>query len=346
MTDVERDKRVLVTGGTGYLAGWMIVGLLRKGFSVRTTVRELGKQAVVRGAVERLVGPVGDRLSFAKADLLRDEGWAQATSDCRYVMHVASPMGQAEPKGTDLVGPAREGTLRVLKAASASGVERVVYTSSGFVAQSPVVPGGTPPVADEGTWTDPEEHGLGEYARSKILAERAAWDFIRADTTGMTFTTILPGLILGGAMSKIVSPSLQIVARLLTGKVPALPRVGFCMSDVRDLVELHIRAMMNPEAADQRFVGIGDFLWFDEIAQTLKKAFPDRADRIPTKQVPNWVMRVSALFRDEARFMLPMLGVRREYNASKAAMLLQWKPRPSRDAVVACATSLIDQGLV
>lgn len=345
MSDIEGENVVLVTGGSGYLAGWMIVGLLRKGFSVRTTLRELGKQAVVRGAIEKQVGGVGDRLSFAKAELRRDEGWMQAMQGCRYVVHVASPMGQADPKGTDLVGPAREGTLRVLKAASASGVDRVVCTSSGFAAQARTVHGGMQPVADETTWTDPDEKGMSEYARSKILAERAAWEFIRSDTSGMTLATILPGLILGGAMTKTVSPSLEIVARLLAGKVPALPHVGFCMTDVQDLVELHIRAMTSPDAANQRFIGVGDFLWFSEIANTLKKAFPDRSDRIPTKRVPNWLMRLSALFKDEARFMLPMLGIRREFDASKAAMLLQWTPRPSRDAVVRCATSLIDRGL-
>jgi dihydroflavonol-4-reductase len=346
VSDLESEDVVLVTGGTGYLAGWMIVGLLRRGFRVRATLRDLGKQNEVRKAIEMEVRGAGDRLTFAKADLLRDEGWTAAANGCRYVMHLASPMGQGASKGTDLVGPARDGTLRVLKAASASGVERVVCTSSGFAAQTRSVPGEKQPLADENTWTDLDEKGTGEYARSKVLAERAAWEFIRSKESGTTLTTILPGLILGAAMTRNISPSLELVARLLAGNVPALPNVGFCITEVQDLVDLHIGAMTNPSAANQRFIGIGDFLWFTEIAEALREAFPDRAAKIPNKRVPNWIMRASALFREEARFMVPMLGKRREFNASRASDLLQWRATPSKDAVIKCARSLIDKGLV
>ncbi|TWI43723.1 nucleoside-diphosphate-sugar epimerase [Pseudoduganella flava] len=346
MIDVESKDLVLVTGGTGYVAGWMIAGLLRNGYRVRTTLRDPGKQGAVKKAVEGAVGDTGNRLTFATADLLRDDGWTGAADGCRYVVHVASPMGQGASRGTDLVGPARDGTLRVLRAAAAAGVERVVCTSSGLAARTPTVPGERQPLADENTWTDPAEPGLDEYARSKVLAERAAWDFIRGDKSGMTLTTVLPGLIVGAAMTRHVSPSLELVARFITGKVPAIPHVGFSITDVHDLVDLHIRAMSHPAAANQRLIAAGDFLWFADIAQALREAFPDRAHAIPKRRLPDWIMRASALFSAEARFMVPLLGKRREFDTGRTAQLLQWRPAPSRDAVIRCARSLVENGIV
>jgi dihydroflavonol-4-reductase len=345
LNGTNRKRTVLVTGGTGYLAGWVTVGLLREGYEVRATLRNLHKESEVRTAIDEQVDS-GSRLSFVAADLLKDEGWMTAMTGCQYVLHIASPMGQGTPKGTDLVGPARGGTLRVLKAAAASGVERVVCTSSGFASQTPAVPGEMQPLANEDTWTDPTEKSLPEYARSKILAERAAWEFVKTDTSGMTLATVLPGMILGPMINKSVSGSLELISRLLTGKLPALPRIGFGIIETQNLVDLHLRAMTSPAAANQRFIGVGDFLWISDIAEILKKRFPDRSAKIPSRQLPDWILRLSALFQEEARFMAPMLGKRREFDTSKASSLLQWHARPSSEAVIECAKSLIDRGLV
>ncbi len=338
------EKLVLVTGGSGYLAGWMIVGLLRGGYRVRTTLRSLGRQEQVRTAVAKQTGTV-DGLSFVEADLLSDRNWEQAVSGCNYVIHVASPMGQGEPKA-DLVRPAREGTLRVLRAASQSGTERVVYTSSIVAAQAPDVPGEVQPRTDETTWTDPGQKGLGEYARSKTLAELAAWDFMQQDTSGMTLATVLPGTILGAVMSKTVSGSLEMIYRLLAGKVPAIPNVGFRIVDVQQLADLHIRAMTNPSAANQRFLGVGDFLWMAEIAAILKAHFGLRASKVTTRRLPDAVLRFAALFQHEARFMAPMLGKRREFDISKTAALLGWVPCPARDVVIEAGEGLLQAGLL
>jgi dihydroflavonol-4-reductase len=351
--EIKRDKTlngmksketVLVTGGTGYLAKWVIAGLVREGFGVRATLRNLHQEAEVRSAIAEQVDSAG-HLSFASADLLKDEGWMTAMAGCQYVLHVASPMGQGAPKGTDLIGPARDGTLRVLKAAAASGIERVVCTSSAFASQPPIVPGEMQPLADENTWTNAEEKGLPEYARSKILAERAAWEFMKTNTSSMTLATVLPGLILGPVMKKSVSGSLELVSRLLTGKLPALPRIGFGIIETQNLVDLHLRAMTSPAAANQRFIGVGDFLWISEIAEILRKQFPDRSAKIPSRQLPDWILRLSALFQDEARFMAPMLGKRREIDSSKTSSLLQWRAKSSSEAVIQCAKSLIEHGL-
>ncbi len=342
---VTNRETVLVTGGSGYLAGWMIAGLLRDGFSVRATLRSLKKQNDVRAAVTRQVDPE-DRLSFVAADLMSDEGWNDALAGCEYAVHVASPMGQGAPKGTDLAGPAREGTLRVLKAAAANGVRRVVCTSSTIASQPPPSPAGGQPRGDESMWTDTGRNGTGEYARSKVLAERAAWEFIEKDTSGMTLATVLPGMILGPVMTKSVSGSLEIVSRLLNGKAPALPNIGFSISDTQDIVDLHKKAMTSPAAANQRFVGTGDFLWMSEIAELLREQFPAYKAKIPKRRLPDLIVRLAAPFQEEARFILPMLGKRKEFDSSKAAALLQWRPRRSTEAVIDCARNLIEGGLV
>jgi dihydroflavonol-4-reductase len=345
MSGTNHKGTVLVTGGSGYLAGWIVTGLLREGYKVRATLRSLQRQADVRAAIATQVAPE-DRLSFVAADLLSDEGWNSALSGCEYAIHVASPMGQGAPKGTDLVGPARDGTLRVLKAAAANGVQRVVCTSSTIAAQAPTAPGEKQPLANEQTWTDPKEKGVGEYGRSKTLAEHAAWKFMEQDTSGMTLATVLPGMILGPVMTKSVSGSLDLVFRFLAGKVPALPHVGFCITDTQELVDLHLRAMTSPAAANERFIGTGDFLWFSEMAELLRKHFPAYAAKIPKRRLPDLVIRLTALFQEEARFIAPMLGKRKEFDSNKAGALLQWHARPSSEAVIECARSLIDQGVV
>jgi len=262
------------------------------------------------------------------------------------VLHVASPMGQGEPKGTDLVSPARDGTLRVLKAAARNGVHRVVYTSSSIAAQAQSVPGEIQPRTDEHTWTNPEEKGLSEYGRSKTLAERAAWDFVEHDTSGMELATVLPGMILGPVMTDSISGSVEVIARFLTGRVPANPRIGFSITGIRDLVDLHLKAMTSTDAANQRFVGVGDFLWMADMARILRDRFGPTATKVPTRRLPDLIVRLAALFQEEARFMAPMLGKRREFDASKAANLLHWYPRSSSDSVIACAESLINRKLV
>ena len=341
----QRGETVLVTGGSGYIAGWMLVHLLEAGYRVRTTVRSRSREDAVRKAVTGQVDP-GDRLSFSVADLLKDDGWSEAVSGCNYVIHVASPMGQGEPKA-DLLRPAREGTIRLLQAARNAGVQRAVLTSS-TVAAKPLVESGEAASAatNETTWTDPEEKGLGTYARSKTLGERAAWDFIERTNGAMELTTILPGMVLGPVMTGRVSGSVELISRMLTGKVPALPRIGFSLVDVRDLAALHILAMRAPKAAGQRFLGVGDFLWMADMAKLLRDNFGPAAAKVPTRRLPDFVLRLAALFQHEARFMAPMLGRRTNYDASKGAALLGWHPRPASEVVLACANDLIRQHLV
>lgn len=346
MSTADEGGLALVTGGSGYVGGWMIVGLLTRGYRVRATLRDLARGDAIRAAVGRRVD-AGDRLSFVAADLRSDEGWARAVEGCSHVVHVASPMGQGDIKGKDILAPARDGTLRVLKAACEAGAQRVVVTSSAVASQPHGMEGKVlRGKSDESTWTDLTEKGTSDYARSKTLAERAAWDFMAQVGGRTTLTTILPTMIFGPVLSKEVSGSVEVVSRMLSGGIAALPRIGLGIVDVRDLVDLHLAAMVAPEAAGQRFVASAGFLWMDEIAEILRRHLGPRASRVPTRRLPDWLLRLAAPFQEEARFAAPLLGRQVEHSSEKAAALLGWRPRPPSEAVTDCADSLLALGAV
>jgi len=339
MTTSMQDRAVLVTGGSGYIGGWVIVELLRQGFDVRTTLRDLSKTAALRKRIDEEAD--SSRLNFAEADLAADAGWDEAMMGMRYVLHVASPMMQAG--GGELLKPARDGTLRVLAAATRAGVKRVVVTSS-LAAATPVPARSSP--ADETVWTDPMHPGLSEYARSKTLAEQAAWDYVGRNPGGLELATILPGLVQGPLLGLTASMSLDLVARMLKGQMPAVPRLGFPIVDVRDLIDLHIKVMTHPEGGGQRWAASSDFLWMTEVAAVLKAHFGAGARKVSTRVAPDLLIKIAALFKQEYRSLLPDLGKRQDFSAYKAEKLLGWQHRPARDAVIATAQSLIEKKLV
>ncbi|MDQ7904421.1 NAD-dependent epimerase/dehydratase family protein [Phytohabitans sp. ZYX-F-186] len=328
-------ETVLVTGGTGFVAGWCVAGLLDRGYAVRTTIRDPAKESAVRAAAGGREG-----LSFAVADLTRHEDWDAAVAGCDYVLHVASPLG-GDGRGTDesLVAPARDGALRVLAAAARAGVKRVVMTSSTAAA----TPSDGRGVSDETVWTDPTGPGLTPYRRSKLLAERAAWDFMaaQAGAGGTTLTTILPVAIFGPVLSRGNASSVDIVGRLLAGRPPLLPRFGFTIVDVRDLADLHIRAMTAPEAAGERFIAGGEFMWLADIARTLREHLGDRAGKVPGRGVPDGVVRALARFVPDLRALTPLLGRQLTFSGAKAQRMLGFTPRPATATIVDCAESLL-----
>jgi dihydroflavonol-4-reductase len=327
---------VLVTGGTGYVAGWCVVELLRRGFDVRTTVRSPARAEAVRRAVATEVDP-GQRLDFAIADLTSDDGWKEAVDGCEYVLHVASPLGV--DGGKDLVGPARDGTLRVLRAATAAGVKRVVLTSAAN-ASSPSSYRDEG-ISDETLWTDQDDPTLQPYRRSKTVAERAAWDFM-ADREGpTTLTTILPGAVFGPVLTTDNLGSVRIIDRLLSG-MPGTPRIGFEVVDVRDLADIHIRAMTAPEAAGERFLATGEFVWMRDMALALRAGLGDAASKVPTRNLPNIAVRLAAIADPTLREIMPALGRRHRHSTAKASRLLDWRPRPAAETVVACGRSLLE----
>jgi len=322
------SETVLVTGGTGYVAGWCVLALRERGYAVRTTVRTPGQQGA--GAVV--------------ADLTSDEGWDAAMAGVDYVLHVASPLGEDNPRNPDdLIVPARDGTLRVLRAAVAAGVKRVVMTSAANAASPASY--ASEGVTDETLWTV-DDPSLPAYRRSKTLAERAAWDFMAGHGGPTTLTTVLPGAVFGPILSTGTLGSVRIIARMLQGKLPGTPKIGLEVVDVRDLAELHLRAMTSPDAAGERFLGTGEFLWMREIAEALRAKLGAAASKVPTRELPNAAVRVASLFDPSLRAITVSLGRRNRHSIAKAQRVLGWTPRPAAETVVACAESLRSHGVI
>jgi dihydroflavonol-4-reductase len=333
------SKTVLVTGGTGFLGGWTIVELLKRGYCVRTTVRSLDKAQTVRTRISAEVDP-GDRLFFAAADLTRDAAWDAAVMDCDYVLHVAAPVGVSAPRDpNELIVPTRDGALRVLDAACRAGVQRVVLTSAIEACRPPLTSPDS--VTDESRWTDTNEARLGPYRLAKTLAERAAWDFMATQSGPTTLTTILPSAILGPVLSTENLHSVQLITRLLAGNMPGIPRWGFCVADVRDVVDLHIRAMTAPEAAGERFIATSDWMWMADVAGILRSALGASAKKVPTRELPDFMVRTVALFDPSAQFITPFLGRKYVFSSAKAQAVLGWKPRPAATTIVDCARSAL-----
>jgi dihydroflavonol-4-reductase len=340
---MSNQGTVLVTGGSGFIGGWCVIALLQQGYTVRTTVRNLAREGAVRANLGKVVD-AQDRLSFHAADLTSDAGWDSATGGCDYVLHVASPLGVAEPKDPNvLIGPAREGAKRAINAAIKAGVKRVVMTSSVAACHRE---GAGDYVSDETVWTDLKQPRVSAYTQSKTLAERAAWDLIASAGGATTLATVNPSLVLAPVLSSDFSESVQVVQRLLAGKVPGIPRLGFNVVDARDVADLHVRAMTAPQAAGQRFIAAGNFSWMADMAALLRARLGDGAAKVPTRKVPDFVLRLAALFDKDLGAVTPSLGKKHDYSSAKAQTMLDWRPRATDDTVLDCAKSLIAASLV
>ncbi|MEM9071729.1 MAG: aldehyde reductase [Myxococcota bacterium] len=338
--------QVLVTGASGFIAQHVVVQLLAAGHQVRGTVRSAAKGEALKEALN-VHEPRASELEIVEADLTRDEGWAEAVRGCDYVQHVASPILAKLPKDhNEMIGPARDGALRVLKAAAEAGVKRTVMTSS----TAAVVYGWgdqLPPMMNEEHWSNPDDlKDNTAYTRSKTIAERAAWDFVKSTETKMELAVMNPSAVLGPALSSSVSVSLEIVGFPLKGKLPAVPDVGFAIVDVRDVAAAHVLAMEHDRAAGERFLVGHEFLTFLDVVKILREEFPNYHGKLSTRRMPSWLLRVFAMFSSELKQTVPELGKKRLTSNEKAETFLGWKARPAREAVVTAAQSLIDFDLV
>src|SRR5579872_3073868 len=339
-------ERVLVTGGSGFIGNYCILRLLQAGYRVRTTVRSLVREADVRGMLKTGGVDTGGNLHVVAADLMSDAGWPEAVAGCDFVLHVASPFPSGVPKHEDdLIIPAREGALRVLRAARDAGVRRVVLTSS-FAA---IGYGHKPQTApfDETAWSDANAKELTAYAKSKTLAERAAWDFTAREGGGLELAVVNPVGGFGPVLGPDYSTSILIVQRLLDGAIPGVPRLYFGVVDVRDVADLHLRAMTNPKAKGERFLAVaGDFMSLLEIAKVLKNRMGTAARRVRARQLPDWMVKLAALRDPAVKLILPELGKLKNATNAKAKTMLGWMPRSNEDAIIATAESLQRLGLL
>lgn len=339
-------KRVLVTGGSGFIAGHCILQLLAQGYAVRTTVRSLAKEASARKTLEDAGMIHGEQLSFAAADLLEDTGWADAVAGMDFILHVASPVmpGHVDNEN-DVIVPAREGTLRVLRAARDAGVRRVVLTSA-FHAVSWGHPHGDH-VFTEKDWTVPDGPGVDAYGKSKTLAERAAWDFVSSHGGAPELTTMLPVAVMGPVMGREVTGANHVVQRLLTGTLRAFPDLYIPIVDVRDVAAAHILAMTHPEAAGERFLlSNGPAVAMKDIGAIIRAELGEAARRVPTRSMPSVVVRIVARFRKELRPFVRDLGYAKQTSNEKARRMLGWNPKTPRVAIVDAARSMLRSGLL
>ena len=335
---------VLVTGGSGFIGAHCIVRLLEAGFGVRTTVRSLAREADVRAMLKAGGAEPGKRLSFVAADLMSAAGWPEAVAGCDFVLHVASPFPMGAPRHEDdLIVPAREGALRVLRAARDAGVKRVVMTSS-FAAIGYGQKITDRPFSEE-NWTDPNGGNMSAYVKSKTLAERAAWDFIAREGRTLELSVVNPVGVLGPVLGPDYSTSIQLVQRLMDGAIQGCPRISFGIVDVRDVADLHLSAMINPAAKGERFLAAaGDSMTMLEIAKVLRVRMGEVAKRVPTRPLPDIMVRLASLFDPAIAQIVPELGKLKKVTNAKARRVLGWAPRSNEEAIVATAESLVRIG--
>ena len=344
---MESSETVLVTGGTGYVGSHCILQLLQKGYNVKTTLRSMKR----KGEVLEMMKTAGvislDKLTFIETDLTKDANWDEAVKGCKYVLHVASPIAATMPKDeNEMIRPAVDGTLRVLKAARDGGVKRVVITSNfGAIGYSHKDPN---TIITEEEWTNPAQKDLSAYSRSKVLAERAAWDFMHREGGDLELSVINPVFILGPSLGPNSPSGFDLLNMLLSGKMKAVPNIPFNIIDVRDVADLHIRAMTNHGAKGQRFLAMaGGKITMPEIALLLKNKMPSVAQKVSTKVLPNWVMYVAALFNKQAKDAAHLLKVSRKLSNEKVKKVLGWMPMANNEqAIIAAVESMIKFGTI
>ena len=329
-------QTVLLTGISGFIAKRIALDLLQAGHRVTGTLRSLTRADEVRaalranGAEEALLA----NLSFVAADLTRDDGWTTAMVGVDAVIHTASPFPLAQPKDEDaLIRPAVDGTLRVLMAAHAAGVHRVILTSS----IEAIMHGATADPLTEADWSDPTAPTASAYTRSKVLAERAAWDFVAAHPA-MQLTTINPGVVLGRPMDRETGSSVSIITRILSGRDPAVPDIRLPITDIADVSAAHVAALDRPQAIGQRYLIADRFLSMPAMARLLKDAFPKK--RIATRIAPRLLLRLLAVFDPEVRLVLPWLGWRKELDHGKAVRDLGLTITPAEESILSTARFL------
>ncbi len=331
-------ETVLLTGASGFIAKHVALKFLNAGYNVRGTLRRLDRAEEVRAAVAPHLVKGAGTISFVQADLESDAGWADAMADVIAVIHTASPFPLAQPKDPSvLIRPAVEGTERVLKAAAAAGVERVVLTSSTVAVLNETKPDA---LQDETDWCDVTLPSTTAYAKSKTMAERAAWDL--AKTKGLKLTVINPGLVLGPPLDEHYGSSLSLVERFIKGKDPMLPGIGFPTVDVRDVAEMHLRAMQLPETAGKRYLAAADSVAMVDMGRMLKEAYPTR--RIATREAPAFLMRFLSLFDPSIKPILSKLGHVDRVSNARAVKEMEMEFISPKAALLAAADWLVKHG--
>ena len=340
--------KVLITGASGYIGKHVTLQLLNHGYEVRASVRKLSKSAEVRDTVTpHLIDSnnLNSRLTFVELDLEKDSGWSDALSGVDVLLHTASPFPLVSPKDeNELIRPAVDGTLRALKAAKAAGVKRVILTSSVAAIYGCELPAGVS-AYDETLWSD-VNHPVGRvaYTKSKTLAEKAAWDFVKIQAPEIALTTINPVLVLGAPLDKNFGSSISLVERILNGKDPMLPDLKFAIVDVRDVATMHVDAIKNDSSKGERIIASSGSKSFIDIAKLLKSTYPK--SKVKSAKAPTFLIHFLSLFDGSIKGILPQLGKPMNVSGAKATRLLGISFIPVDVAIKESATYLIKNGFI
>ncbi len=345
MSNSNNNKTVLVTGGSGFIAVHCMVQLLQQGYRVRATLRSMNRQEEVKTMLRNGGITSFENCSFFQADLSADANWDQAVAGCDYILHVASPTPIVHYKDEDeMIIPARNGVLRVLKAARKANVKRVVLTSA-YGAVGMGHKNRTTPYTEK-DWSNLDAD-LHAYQKSKTIAEKAAWDFIKQAGGSLELSTVNPVAVMGPVLGTDFSHSNHIIRRMLEGELKACPKISSCYVDVRDVAGLHLLAMTDPKANGERFLASsGAALSMLDVANILRRNLGVDAQKVPTKEMPDWKIRMAALFNPSLRMVATLLGKYAQVSSAKAENLLHWSPRSNEEAIVATAKSLLQLGLI
>lgn len=334
--------KVLITGASGFIGAHTVLEFLNHGYEVRGTVRDLARTDALKAMLSKHTEHI-DKIDFVAATLTDENCWAAAVEGCDGIIHVASPVPIEQPKDPqEVIVPAKAGVMNVLKAAQAAGIHRIVLTSSVAAVSHNAKGDSAPQTADD--WSDNDRAGNTPYGMSKTIAEQAAWDFVKAHPE-MQLCTIQPAMVLGPALEKDYGSSLETLFVLLKGKYPMLPHMGFSIVDVRDVAHLHRIGFEHPDAVGQRLLCANGFRWFKAMSAFLQQTFPAYKKQLPSKELPDFAIKIMALFDPVLAFVVKSLGQQVDYDCSPARAL-GWQPRSPEEAMKAGAQSLIDHGVV
>lgn len=333
---------VFLTGASGFIAKHIVLKLLNAGYHVRGSVRSLSRGDEVRNAVRSHLDDadnLDERLSFVALDLGSDDGWEGVMDGCSALLHTASPFPLEQPENEDdIIRPAVDGTVRALKTADAAGIDRVVLTSSAVaVMYGPLAAGKT--AYDESDWSEDYYPTQNAYGRSKTRAEKAAWAFIANDAPLMKLTTINPVLVTGPALDGNIGSSLEVIERVFSGADPMQPRFGIPLVDVRDVADMHVKALSTPASEGQRVLASESFVWMVDIAKTMKAAYPKRS--IKTIVAPDFLLKFLALFDSTLKTIVPSLGEVKAISNERAKTLFGMDFIPAKDSILASCESLL-----
>lgn len=338
------SDRILVTGATGFISAHIIERLLNKDYAVRGTVRNKDKGDKIAAAL----GAAGcdvSKLELVQANLSADDGWKDAVQDCRYIQHIASPFPLETPRDREaLVPEARAGAMRVIEHGFGAGAERIVMTSS-IVAMIGQKGRGARMVIKEDDWSDPDWKPLRAYPVSKTRAEKAAWDYVKAQKLEDKLTTVCPGLVLGPDLYKNGGASLALLISMFSGEIPRTPKVAYPIIDVRDCASIHVAAMTAKGAGGRRLMAAGETFWMSEVAGILKAAYPDFT-KLPKGDFPNFLVRTAGIFDDRVKSIVPDLGTFHDADSAYVNNMTQVLPRPAKEAILSACESLISNGTI